>query len=112
MASLDRVVVSPSLLENLDIHPVSLDFSLGMEEWTDVYLESIERTLSDSGIDTRSCVSAFDSSLHLPIIPDVDVDAGPSSSVTVTERAAPPSTQAAGQPARPTRCKEKALHNS
>ena len=81
MASLDRVVVSPSLLENLDIHSVSLEFSLGMEEWTDTYLESIERTLSDSGIDTRSCASAFDSSLHLPIIPDI-VDAGPSSSVT------------------------------
>ena len=90
MASLDRVVVSPSLLENLDIHPVSLEFSLGMEEWTDTYLESIERTLSESGIDTRSSASA----LHLPIIPDVD--AGPSSSsVTLV-----PSSESAPHPPR------------
>ena len=82
--------MSPSLLENLDIHPVLLDFSLGIEKWTDTYLESIERTLSESGIDTRSSASA----LHLPIIPDVD--AGPSSSVTLV-----PSSESTPLPPRP-----------
>ena len=54
MANFERVVVSPSLLKNLVIHPVSQEFTLGMEEWTDSYLESIERTLSDSRIDYSS----------------------------------------------------------
>ena len=49
MASrLDYVVVSPLLLENITIHPVSSRFSLGMEEWTDADLESLKRSLSAS----------------------------------------------------------------
>ena len=42
------LVVSPSLLENLAVHPTPPQFSLGMEDWTESYLESLERSLSDS----------------------------------------------------------------
>ena len=40
------LIVSSSLLENLTVHPTWSQFSLGMEEWTDSYLESLERSLS------------------------------------------------------------------
>ena len=39
-------VVSPSLLESITVHPTRPEFSLGMEEWTDLYLKSLERNLS------------------------------------------------------------------
>ena len=39
-------VVSPSLLESITVHPTRPEFSLGMEEWTDSYLKSLERNLS------------------------------------------------------------------
>ena len=42
----EPVAVSPSLLENISIHPVPNQFSLGMEEWTKFFFESIEPTLS------------------------------------------------------------------
>ena len=41
-------VVSPSLLENLAVHPTPPQFSLGMEYWTKSYLESLEQSVSDS----------------------------------------------------------------
>ena len=35
-------VVSPSLLQNLTIHPASSRFSLGMEEFTDEFFKAME----------------------------------------------------------------------
>ena len=42
----EPVAVSPSLFENISIHPVPNQFSLAMEEWTKFFFESIEPTLS------------------------------------------------------------------
>ena len=44
------VAVSPSLLENISI-TVLTQFSLGMEEWTDFFLESIKPTVSLSRLE-------------------------------------------------------------
>ena len=52
-AIMDRLVVSPSLLKNVSIHPTSNRFSLGMEEFTESYLKSLEENSStDSGEQT------------------------------------------------------------
>ena len=69
-AIMDRLVVSPSLLKNVSIHPTSNRFSLGMEEFTESYLKSLEENLStDSGEQTISSDLGSDDSvsLHLPI---------------------------------------------
>lgn len=39
MAELNFDIISPSLLDSITIRPVSAQFSLGMEEWTDSYLQ-------------------------------------------------------------------------
>ena len=41
-----RLAVSPLLLESITIHPILPRFGLGMEEWTDSYLKSLEVKLS------------------------------------------------------------------
>ena len=46
-----RVAISPSLFESVTIHPTSPCFSLGMEEWTDSYLKSLEDQLSVQNTD-------------------------------------------------------------
>ena len=46
-----RLVVSPLLLESVSIHPMSPRFGLGMEEWTDSYLKSLEDKLSVQNTD-------------------------------------------------------------
>ena len=70
-AIMDRLVVSPSLLKNVSIHPTSNRFSLGMEEFTESYLKSLEENSStDSGEQTISYDLSSDDSvsvLHLPI---------------------------------------------
>ena len=42
LSSFERVVVSQSLLQSVTIHPVSPCFSLGMEEWIDSYIKSLD----------------------------------------------------------------------
>ena len=44
----DYAVVSLSLLQNLTVHPTPSRFSLGMEDWMESYLQSLERNLSDA----------------------------------------------------------------
>ena len=60
MASRLDYVVSPSLLENLTIHPVSPWFNLGVEEWADACLESLERSLSASLADEDDYFGNYD----------------------------------------------------
>ena len=50
----DRVVVSPSLLQGITIHPTSARFSLGMEEWTDSYLKQLEKENPTLKFDTAT----------------------------------------------------------
>ena len=51
MGSLDCVVVSPALLENLVVHPYLLIFyNLDMKDWT----KTIEQKLSNSGNNSYS----------------------------------------------------------
>ena len=69
------VVVSPSLLENLTVYPTSNLFSLGMEEFTESYLKSIEENLPTESVEetsTHQTTSADDSisSLCLPVYPE------------------------------------------
>ena len=67
MAScLDIVVVSPSLLQNVAIHPVSPRFSLGMEKWADGCLESLEQSLSASLAGKDDCFGDYDPKSHPP----------------------------------------------
>ena len=64
MASrLDYVVVSPSLLENLTIRPVPPRFNLGMEEWADACLESLEQSLSASLTGEDDCFGDYDDTM-------------------------------------------------
>ena len=67
MAELCQAVMSPSLIENLPTHPVSPRFSLGMEQWTESYLKSIDQNLSGQGDcdQTDSCSSSECSSSSL-----------------------------------------------
>ena len=61
-------VVSPSLLENLTIHPTSSRFSLGMEEFTDEYMKAMEANFlhNDNKLgaqhDNASTSTSFDNS--------------------------------------------------
>ena len=67
-----RVVASPSLFGSITIHPMLPCFSLGMEEWTDLYLKSLEDRFSMQ--DTEFSLNQWSSSslgaginlLHLP----------------------------------------------
>ena len=69
-----RVAVSPSLFESVTIHPILPHFSLGMEEWTDSHLKSLEDKLSVQNTDfslNQSTLSlelgdAMWNLLHLP----------------------------------------------
>ena len=54
LSSFERVIISPSLLENVTIHPVSPRLSLGMEEWTDCHLKSLENQYSTLNVDKRN----------------------------------------------------------
>ena len=71
-AVIDKLVVSPSLLKSVTIHPTSNRFSLGMEELTESYLTSLEENSpTDSGEQTISSDLGSGSddsiSLRLPI---------------------------------------------
>ena len=68
-------VVTPSLLEKLTIHPVSLWLNLGMEEWADTctYFESLKQLLSASWLvrttvlaTTMSYCPSYDLNSHAP----------------------------------------------
>ncbi len=56
-----RVAVSPSLFESVTIHPTSPHFSLGMEEWTESSLKSLEDKFqnieADLSLDQRALSS-------------------------------------------------------
>ena len=67
-----RVVISPSLFESVTVHPTSPRFSLGMEEWTDSYLKSLEDQFSMQDTElslnqqSSSSLGASVNSPHLP----------------------------------------------
>ena len=67
-------IISPSLLENLSIHPAASDnFQLTMEEWTEAYLNCLEDELSQNvcepllELSTNQLPNRSQYSLHPPI---------------------------------------------
>ena len=77
---LDYTVVSPSLLENATIHRTSSCFSLGiMEEFTEVYIQSLEQNLDESCKKLHDHDDSIDRSSAAPILPTRKTRPGPSS---------------------------------
>ena len=71
-SSYSRVVISPSLLKSLTIHPVAPCFRLGMDEWVDDYhyIKTIEGSPSlasaEKNVDSSPSASEVGSSLRPP----------------------------------------------